>query len=37
MTTKELKERVLQGYSISNEEAGWLAVQPDKELSLIHI
>ena len=31
MTTKELKERVLQGYSISNEEAGWLAVQPDKE------
>lgn len=31
MTVNELKERVLQGNSISKQEAGWLAVQPDKQ------
>lgn len=31
MTIKNLKEKVLQGYFIRQEEAEWLASQPDKE------
>lgn len=31
MTIKNLKEKVLHGYSICKEEAEWLATQPDKE------
>lgn len=31
MTIKNLKEKVLHGYSICKEEAEWLAAQPDKE------